>query len=83
MQKVTLVVGGTVAGAPVLVGRADIGAGAVAKVLGGVTLGAHCMASSNAMVLQDLPDGATAVGSGANCSGTPAVNSADKEGIGT
>lgn len=60
MQQVTLGIGGTLPGAPVLVGRVDIGAGA--KVLGGVTLGAHCIVGANAVVLQDVPAGATAVG---------------------
>lgn len=82
MQQVTLGTGGTVAGAPVLVGRVDVGAGA--KVLGGVTLGAHCMVGANAVVLQDVPGGATAVGVPARIVREPlVVNSADKEGVRT
>ena len=46
--------------APVLVGHVDIGAGA--KVLGGVTIGAHAVIGANAVVLTDVPPGAVAVG---------------------
>jgi serine O-acetyltransferase len=60
MQQVTLGTRGSTPGVPVLVGRVDIGAGA--KVLGGVTLGAHCEIGANAVVLTDVPTEATAVG---------------------
>lgn len=60
MQQVTLGTGGSNPGVPVLVGRVDIGAGA--KVLGGVTLGAHCIVGANAVVLRDVPSCATAAG---------------------
>ena len=46
--------------APVLVGHVDIGAGA--RVLGGVTIGAHAVIGANAVVLHDVPPGAVAVG---------------------
>ena len=46
--------------APVLMGHVDIGAGA--KVLGGVTIGAHAVIGANAVVLHDVPPGAVAVG---------------------
>ncbi|MCE9657608.1 MAG: serine acetyltransferase [Burkholderiales bacterium] len=59
-QQVTLGTGGSVPGAPVLVGHVDIGAGA--KVLGGVTIGEHAVIGANAVVLCDVPAGATAVG---------------------
>jgi serine O-acetyltransferase len=38
----------------------DIGAGA--KILGGVVIGDHARIGANAVVLQDIPPGATAVG---------------------
>jgi serine O-acetyltransferase len=38
----------------------DIGAGA--KILGSVTIGNHAKIGANAVVLCDVPDGATAVG---------------------
>lgn len=58
-QQVTLGAGGS-PGLPVLQGHVDIGAGA--KVLGGVTLGAHAKVGANAVVLVDVPPGATAIG---------------------
>ena len=45
---------------PVLHDNVYIGAGA--KVLGPVTIGKNCKIGANAVVLQDLPDNATAVG---------------------
>jgi serine O-acetyltransferase len=45
---------------PVVEDRVTIGAGAV--VLGGVTLGAGCQVGANAVVVTDIPPGATAVG---------------------
>jgi serine O-acetyltransferase len=47
-------------GAPVLGGHVDVGAGA--KILGGVTIGDHAKIGANAVVLCDVPAGATAVG---------------------
>ena len=41
-------------------GHIDIGTGA--KVLGGVTVGDHARIGANAVVLRDVPEGATAVG---------------------
>jgi serine O-acetyltransferase len=59
MQQVTL---GTRGGteAPVLEGHVDIGAGA--KVLGAVRLSADVNVGANAVVLHDVPPGATVVG---------------------
>jgi serine acetyltransferase len=45
---------------PVVGGNVSIGAGA--KILGGVTIGDHARIGANAVVLQDVPRGATAVG---------------------
>jgi serine O-acetyltransferase len=58
-QQVTL---GTLgeSGAPVVGGDVLLGAGA--KVLGGVTIGDHAQVGANAVVLRDVPAGATAVG---------------------
>ncbi|NTU93700.1 MAG: serine acetyltransferase [Chlorobiaceae bacterium] len=47
-------------GAPVIHGHVDIGAGA--RVLGGVTIGAHARIGANAVVIQDVPEHATAIG---------------------
>ena len=47
-------------GAPILGGHVDVGAGA--KILGGVTLGDDARIGANAVVLTDVPAGATAVG---------------------
>lgn len=47
-------------GLPVLEGHVDVGAGA--KILGGVRIGAHAKIGANAVVLEDVPSGATAVG---------------------
>ena len=46
--------------APVLQGHVDVGAGA--KLLGGITVGAHAVVGANAVVLADVPPGAVAVG---------------------
>ncbi|ELR99275.1 serine O-acetyltransferase [Gloeocapsa sp. PCC 73106] len=43
-----------------ILGHVDIGAGA--KILNGVTIGNHAKIGANAVVLCDVPDGATAVG---------------------
>jgi serine O-acetyltransferase len=59
-QQVTL---GTNAGSnrvPILGTHVDVGAGA--RILGGVTIGDHARIGANAVVLTDVPDGATAVG---------------------
>jgi serine O-acetyltransferase len=47
-------------GAPVLGGHVDVGSGA--RILGPVTIGDHARVGANAVVLQDVPEGATAVG---------------------
>lgn len=59
LQQVTL---GTHTGdgVPVLAGHVDVGAGA--KLLGGITIGAHAVIGANAVVLADVPPGAVAVG---------------------
>jgi serine O-acetyltransferase len=57
-QQVTLA--GGEGGAPRIGGHVDIGAGA--KVLGRITLGNHSKVGANAVVLEDVPDHATAVG---------------------
>jgi serine O-acetyltransferase len=57
-QQVTL--GGGSGGAPKIGGHVDIGAGA--KILGNVTVGDHAKIGANAVVLQDVPPFATAVG---------------------
>lgn len=58
-QQVTL---GTRGGteAPVLEGHVDVGAGA--KLLGGIRVGAHAQIGANAVVLDDVPDHALAIG---------------------
>lgn len=59
-QQVTL---GTVQGSdavPRLGGNVVVGAGA--KLLGGITIGDHALIGANAVVLQDVPAGASAVG---------------------
>lgn len=58
-QQVTV---GTVAGsgAPVIGAHVDVGAGA--KILGGVRVGTGARIGANAVVLDDVPVGATAVG---------------------
>ena len=57
-QQVTL--GVTDGGAPKIGGHVDIGAGA--KIVGQVTIGHHARIGANAVVLIDVPEGATAVG---------------------
>ena len=57
-QQVTLAVGDR--GAPRVGGHVDIGAGA--KILGAVSLGDHSKIGANAVVLEDVPPFATAVG---------------------
>lgn len=47
-------------GSPKIGNRVDIGAGA--KILGSITLGDDVRVGANAVVLQDVPSGATAVG---------------------
>jgi serine O-acetyltransferase len=59
-QQVTIGIGGSRPGAPIIGGHVDIGAGA--KILGGVTIGDHAKIGANAVVLTDVPPGATAVG---------------------
>jgi serine O-acetyltransferase len=59
-QQVTIGVGGSKLGAPVIGGHVDVGAGA--KILGGVRIGDHARIGANAVVLEDVPSGATAVG---------------------
>lgn len=44
----------------VIEGHVDIGAGA--KIMGGITIGRHAKIGANAVVLCDVPEGATAVG---------------------
>ena len=48
------------AGPPLIEGHVDIGAGA--KILGNINIGAHARIGANAVVLHDVPSGATAVG---------------------
>jgi serine O-acetyltransferase len=57
-QQVTLGVGDN--GAPRIGGHVDIGTGA--KILGGVSVGDHAKIGANAVVLEDVPPFATAVG---------------------
>ena len=57
-QQVTL--GVADGGAPRLAGHVDVGAGA--KLIGAINIGAHARIGANAVVLHDVPDGATAVG---------------------
>ena len=47
-------------GAPEIGGHVDIGAGA--KILGPVRIGDHACIGANAVVLEDVPEGCTAVG---------------------
>ncbi len=58
-QQVTIGAG-TRPGLPVIEGHVDIGAGA--KILGGVRIGAHARIGANAVVINDIPPNATAVG---------------------
>jgi serine O-acetyltransferase len=59
-QQVTLGTNRGGDGVPVLGGHVDIGPGA--RVLGPVTIGDHAVIGANAVVLQDVPAGAVAVG---------------------
>lgn len=56
-QQVTI---GVADGIPVIGGHVDIGAGA--KVLGAINVGDHARIGANAVVLTDVPGGATMVG---------------------
>ena len=58
-QQVTIGVGST-PGLPKVGGQVNIGAGA--KILGGVVIGDHAQIGANAVVIHDVPPGATAVG---------------------
>ncbi|MEM8561249.1 MAG: hypothetical protein AAGF57_03395 [Pseudomonadota bacterium] len=62
LQQVTLGVGNLNGkhGTPILKGHVDVGAGA--RIFGPVTIGEHALIGANAVVLQDVPAGATAVG---------------------
>jgi len=57
-QQVTI--GVARGGVPRIEGHVDIGAGA--KVLGPITVGAHARIGANAVVVSDVPPGATVVG---------------------
>jgi serine O-acetyltransferase len=59
-QQVTIGIGGSKPGVPILGGHVEVGAGA--KILGGVKIGDHALIGANAVVLQDVPEGATAAG---------------------
>lgn len=58
-QQVTLGAG-PVPGFPRLGGHVDVGAGA--KILGGIAVGDHARIGANAVVIKDVPSGATVVG---------------------
>lgn len=58
-QQVTIGVGPR-PGVPALLGHVDVGAGA--RILGGVTIGRHAVIGANAVVIDDVPEGAVAVG---------------------
>lgn len=58
LQQVTLAVGAH--GAPRLGGNVEVGSGA--KLLGGMHIGDNARIGANAVVLEDVPAGATAVG---------------------
>ncbi|HEX5461230.1 MAG TPA: hypothetical protein VFX20_14805 [Steroidobacteraceae bacterium] len=71
-QQVTL---GSLAGrAPRLGGDVVVGAGA--KLLGGISIGDHARIGANAVVLEDVPAGATSVGVPARIVSRPHVQSA-------
>jgi serine O-acetyltransferase len=59
-QQVTIGTRGGDDGVPVIEGDVNFGAGA--KVLGPLRIGAHVQIGANAVVLVDIPEGATAVG---------------------
>ncbi len=69
-QQVTLG-NGPRPGAPTLGGHVDVGAGA--KILGGVRVGDHARIGANAVVIDDVPEHATAVGVPARVAGGDAV----------
>jgi serine O-acetyltransferase len=58
-QQVTIGTGHT-PGVPHIGGHVDVGAGA--KILGGVRIGDHAQIGANAVVVEDVPEAATAVG---------------------
>lgn len=60
MHNTTVGTVGTSAHPPTLGGHVDVGPGA--HILGAVTVGDHASIGANAVVLQDVPEGATAVG---------------------
>lgn len=66
-QGVTLGGDGNRRGVPVVEDDVYIGAGA--RVLGPITIGAGARIGANAVVLEDVPPGATAVGVPARCIG--------------
>jgi serine O-acetyltransferase len=53
-------IGDRLGGVPTLEGHVDVGAGA--KVIGKIRVGRHANIGANAVVIQDVPAGATAVG---------------------
>ena len=57
-QQVTI--GDAAGGVPTLEGHVDVGAGA--KIIGRLKVGKHARIGANAVVLEDVPAGATAVG---------------------
>jgi serine O-acetyltransferase len=57
-QQVTI--GEAAGGVPTLEGHVDVGTGA--KILGQLNVGKHAKIGANAVVLDDVPAGATAVG---------------------
>jgi serine O-acetyltransferase len=59
-QQVTIGTCDNDGGVPVIGGHVDLGAGA--KVLGSLRIGDHARIGANAVVLKDVPEGATAVG---------------------
>jgi serine O-acetyltransferase len=59
-QQVTIGTNGKDPGSPILGGHVDVGAGA--RILGAITIGNHARIGANAVVLQDVPERATAVG---------------------
>jgi len=58
-QQVTIGAGSK-PGLPIIEGHVDIGAGA--KILGGIHIEAHARIGANAVVINDIPSNATAVG---------------------
>jgi serine O-acetyltransferase len=65
-QQVTL--GATGSGVPRIGGHVDIGAGA--KLLGRITIGDHARIGANALVVDDVPCGATVVSAAAQMLGS-------------